>query len=72
MTIVYFVERDAESGMYIGIAPSIPGAHTMGETLEELEENLKEVVALCLEELTPDEKELLAEFESLGKFEVAL
>lgn len=72
MTIVYFVERDPESGMYIGIAPSIPGAHTMGETLEELEENLKEVVALCLEELAPDEKELLGEFVSLGKFEVAL
>ena len=51
MVIAYFIEKDPETGMYIAIAPFIPGAHTMGKTIEELKENLEEVVTLCLEEL---------------------
>ena len=49
------IERDPDTGLYIGIAPNLPGAHTQGETLDELYQNLKEVVELCLEELTEDE-----------------
>ena len=30
--------------------PGVPGAHTQGATLDELRENLKEVLELCLEE----------------------
>ena len=45
-----YIERDLETGYYIGIIPGIPGAHTQGETMDELLENLKEVVELCLEE----------------------
>lgn len=44
------VERDAETGLYVGIIPGIVGAHSQGATLEELQENLREVLALCLEE----------------------
>ncbi len=71
MTVAYFIEKDPETGMYIAIAPSIPGAHTMGETIEELKENLKEVNILCLEELAQDEKQSLGEFISLDKLELA-
>lgn len=45
-----YIERDLETGYYVGIIPGIPGAHTQGETMDELLENLKEVVELCLEE----------------------
>lgn len=49
------VERDVETGMYIGIIPNLPGAHTQAATLDELNLNLKEVITLCLEELSDDE-----------------
>ena len=44
-----YIEKDAESGMYIGIVPGIPGAHTCGQTFDELQDKLQEVVSLCLE-----------------------
>ncbi len=50
-TFTAYIERDRESGMYVGSVPSIPGAYTQGETLEELRKNLKDVIELCLEEL---------------------
>ncbi len=51
MKITSFIECDPESGMYIAIVPSIPGAHTHAATLDELQKNLHEVVELCLEEM---------------------
>ena len=49
--VVGYIERDPETGLYVGIVPGIPGAHTQAETLDELQKNLKEVVELCLEEM---------------------
>jgi len=49
------IERDTESGLYLGSVPSIVGAHSQARTLDELKVNLKEVVALCFEEMTPEE-----------------
>jgi predicted RNase H-like HicB family nuclease len=49
-TFVAYVELDPETNLYVGIVPSIPGAHTQGSTLDELQKNLKEVLELCLEE----------------------
>ena len=40
-----------ETGLYVAIVPGIPEAHTQAETLEELQNNLKEVLELCLEEM---------------------
>lgn len=54
--------RDHEIGQYIGIIPELPGAHSQAETLDELYQNLKEVVALCLEELSEEELKSLPEF----------
>lgn len=51
--ITAYVERDPESGLYVAVVPGIPGAHTQGETLDEIQKNLKEVVELCLEEASP-------------------
>ena len=46
------IERDTETGLYIGIVSSILGAHTQARSLEELQVNLKEVVELCMEEIS--------------------
>ena len=45
-----YIEWDSENNLYVGIVPGIPGAHTQGATLDELQGNLKEVLELCLEE----------------------
>lgn len=44
------IEQDTATGYYVAYIPDLPGAHTQAETLEELTENLKEVVALVLED----------------------
>jgi len=49
-TFTAYVEFDLETKLYIGTIPSLPGAHSQGATLDELQRNLQEVVALCLEE----------------------
>ncbi len=46
------IEKDSETGLYVGYIPSLPGAHTQAESLDELHKNLEEVASLCMEELT--------------------
>jgi predicted RNase H-like HicB family nuclease len=61
------IERDHETGLFVGYVPGFPGAHSQGETLDELNENLREVIAMLLEDGEP---ELEAEF--LGTQNVAV
>ena len=49
-TFTAYVEWDPETNLYVGIIPGIPGAHTQADSLDELRDNLKEVLELCLEE----------------------
>jgi predicted RNase H-like HicB family nuclease len=49
------IER-GEDGYYIGTVPELKGCHTQGKTLDELMENVKEAVQLCLEVLEEEEK----------------
>lgn len=53
------VERDTETGLLVGYVPGFAGAHSQGETPEELNENLREVVSMLLEDGEP---KLEAEF----------
>ena len=53
-TYTAIVERCSETGFYVGYIPGFPGAHSQGETLEELNDNLREVVAMLLDDGTPD------------------
>ena len=48
------IERDTDTGFYIGFVPGMPGAHTQGENLDELNRNLKEVVEMLLEDGEPN------------------
>lgn len=45
-TCTAVMERDSETGLYVGWVPGFPGAHSQGETPDELRENLKEVIEL--------------------------
>ena len=69
-TFTAYVERDPETKLYVGIVPGIPGAHTQGATLDELQKNLKEVIELCLEEMG-EKLEDLPHFVGLQQIEVA-
>ena len=69
--ITGYIERDSETGLYVAVVPGIPGAHTQAGTLDELQKNLKEVVELCLEEMTPETKKEIPEFVGLQQVEVA-
>ena len=70
MVVTYYIERDPETGLYVAIAPGIPGAHTQAESLDELRENLKEVVELCLLEFKPAKRKKLPEFVGIQQLEV--
>ena len=43
-----------ETGLLVGYIPGWPGAHSQGETLDELQRNMAEVVAMLLEEGEPE------------------
>lgn len=43
------VERDPDTGLLVGHVPGVPGAHTQGETIEELCANLTEVLEMLQE-----------------------
>jgi predicted RNase H-like HicB family nuclease len=47
------IEKDKETGLYVGYVPGFPGAHSQGETLDELRQNLSEVIEMLLEDTEP-------------------
>jgi predicted RNase H-like HicB family nuclease len=61
------IERCPETGLYIGYVPGFPGAHTQAANLDELSANLREVIAMLLEDGEP---RLEAEF--IGTQNIAL
>jgi predicted RNase H-like HicB family nuclease len=66
-TFTAVVERDPVTGLLVGYVPGFKGAHTQAETLDELNANLREVIAMLLEDGEP---QLDAEF--LGTQNVAV
>ena len=49
-TYTAVVEKCADTGLYVGYVPGFPGAHSQAETLDQLNTNLQEVVAMILED----------------------
>jgi predicted RNase H-like HicB family nuclease len=49
-TFTVVVERDRDTGFYVGYVPNLPGIHSQGETLDELRANLLEVIEMLLED----------------------
>ena len=70
-TFIAYIEFDPETKSYVGIVPGIPGAHTQASSLDELQENLKEVLSLCIEEYGSDIKDL-PRFVGLQQVEVTV
>jgi predicted RNase H-like HicB family nuclease len=47
------IEKCADTNLYVGYVPGFPGAHSQGETLDELNANLREVIEMLLEDGEP-------------------
>jgi predicted RNase H-like HicB family nuclease len=62
------VEQDRDTGLYVGYVPGFPGAHSQGDTLDELRENLREVIQMLLEDTEP---QIEAEFVGTQQIVVA-
>ena len=67
-TYTYIVEKCPDTGLYVGYVPGFPGAHSQGQTLEELHGNMQEVIGMLLEDGEP---ELEAEFVGTQTIKVA-
>jgi predicted RNase H-like HicB family nuclease len=52
-TFTAIIERDGTTGSYVGYIPEFPGAHSQGDTLDELRDNLVEVVSMLMEDNAP-------------------
>jgi predicted RNase H-like HicB family nuclease len=53
-TFTAVIESCPETGLFIRYVPGFPGAHSQGETLDELNRNLVEVIEMLLEDGEPD------------------
>ena len=67
-TFDFVVERDPDTGVYVGYVPGWPGAHTQGADLNEVQRNLLEVIEMLLEDGEPA---LESEFVGVRRIQVA-
>jgi predicted RNase H-like HicB family nuclease len=72
MSYTAYIEKDRESGLYMGFIPSLPGAHTCAASIDELHIKLKEVMLLCLDEMSEEEIKGLPVFAGISYIEVAV
>ena len=66
-TFTAVVEKDTDTGLYVGYVPGFAGAHSQAETLDELRENMREVIGMLLEDGEP-----VLEAEFVGTQEVVV
>jgi predicted RNase H-like HicB family nuclease len=59
------VEQD-EAGYYVAECPALQACYTQGKTYEEVMENIKDVIALCLEDLKARRKSIPKQPEIIG------
>ena len=52
-TFTAVVEKCPDTGLYVGYVPGLPGAHSQADTLDELNDNLREVIEMLLEDGEP-------------------
>jgi predicted RNase H-like HicB family nuclease len=62
------IERCSDTGLFVAYVPGFPGAHSQGETLDEVHQNLAEVISMLVEDGDP---ELESEFIGTQKVQVA-
>jgi predicted RNase H-like HicB family nuclease len=49
-TYTAVIERCADTGLCVGFVPGFPGAHSQGESQNELNANLRAVIEMLLED----------------------
>jgi len=52
-TFSIVIEKDPDTGLFVGYVPGWPGAHSQGASLDELRKNLQEVIEMLLEDGDP-------------------
>ncbi|MFC1895270.1 type II toxin-antitoxin system HicB family antitoxin [Thermodesulfobacteriota bacterium] len=52
-TFTAIIEKCPATNLYVGYVPGFPGAHSQGATLDELNESLKEVIEMLLDDAEP-------------------
>ena len=58
MNFTAVVEHCKETRLYVGYVPGFTGAHSQGKTLDELNKNMQEVIAMLLEDGMPEQARL--------------
>ena len=67
MNFTAVVEHCKVTGLYVGYVPGFMGAHSQGKTLDELNKNLQEVIAMLLKDGMPE-----LETEFIGTQQIAV
>jgi predicted RNase H-like HicB family nuclease len=52
-TYTAIIERCPDTGLFVGYVPGFPGAHSQGQSRDELSDNLAEVIGMLLEDGEP-------------------
>lgn len=52
-TYTAIIEKCHDTGLYVGFIPGFAGAHSQAESLDELNNNLREVIEMLLEDGEP-------------------
>ena len=72
MSYTAYIEKDPESGLFIGFVPGLSGARTCAASIDELHNKLREVISLCLDEMSDEEKKELPVFAGISQIDVAV
>ncbi len=67
-TFTAVIEKCPDTGVFVGYVPGFAGAHSQGDSLDELNKNLREVVEMLLEDGEPH---LESEFVGIQQVAVA-
>lgn len=66
-TFTAVIEKDSDTKLYVGYVPGFTGAHSQGETLDELQGNLGEVIEMLLED-----EEIVFDVEFVGTQQIVI
>jgi predicted RNase H-like HicB family nuclease len=67
------IEQD-ELGYFVAECPALKACYTQGRTFEEVVENIKDVISLCLKGLKENKQKIPRQYEIIGikRIEVAI
>ena len=52
-TYTAVIERCRDTGFFVGYVSGLPGAHSQARTLDELNDNLREVISMIIDDGAP-------------------